>query len=196
MKSIIVAAAFAISSISFAQSTYLLDKYHTNIGFSSTHFGISHVDGKFKNTDATFKSAKADFTDAVVEMSADVKSIDTGVEMRDNDLKGDKWFDTEKFPTLIFKSTSFTKKDVKNYKLAGNITMHGITKPIVFDVVYNGKELNPMTKKSSVGFTLTGKLNRNDFGIGTGTPTAVVADEIELKANTEFVVSPLTSEGR
>jgi polyisoprenoid-binding protein YceI len=171
-----------------AQSIYTLDKNHTKVGFSATHFGISHVEGRFKNFTATLKSKKENFTDVVIEISIDVKSIDTDVEMRDNDLKSGKWLDADKFPSITFESTSFKIITGKNYKLEGNIMIHGITRPISLDVIYNGKGLNPMTKKSSVGFTITGKINRNDFLVGTGAANSVVSEQIELISNAEFII--------
>ena len=188
-KSVITIVLFTIITlISNAQNLYTLDKNHTKVGFSATHFGISHVEGRFKNVSATFQAKKPDFTDAIIEVTIDVKSIDTDIEMRDNDLKGDTWFDVIKYPSITFKSTSFKKISEKNYKLEGNITIHGITKPIILDVIYNGKALNPMTKKSAVGFTITGKLNRNDFLVGTGGGNSVVGNEIEITSNAEFII--------
>jgi|ERR1017187_297755 polyisoprenoid-binding protein YceI len=186
-KIIITIAVFAITFIADAQNIYTLDKNHSKVGFSATHFEISHVEGRFKNITATLTAKKEDFTDAIIEMTADVKSIDTDIEMRDSDLKSENWFDANKYPTLTFKSTSFKKVSGKIYRLDGNITIHGITKAISLDVVYNGKALNPMTKKSSVGFTITGKLNRKDFLVGTG-GNSVVSDEIELMSNAEFII--------
>ena len=172
-----------------AQSTYTLDKTHARLSFSAFHLGISHIEGNFGIFNATFISTKEDFSDARIEMTAEVKSINTEVEMRDNDLKSPQWFDTDKYPALIFKSISFNKISGKNYKLKGNITIHGVTKPIEFDVVFNGKGQNPFSKKYSYGFTISGNLNRNDFGIG-GEPLATgVGYEIELKANVEFSIN-------
>ncbi|HEX7414788.1 MAG TPA: YceI family protein [Bacteroidia bacterium] len=187
-KIFITLAAFTIYFSADAQNSYTSDKNHTKVGFSVTHFGISHVEGRFKNVAATLVAKKEDFTDAVVEITIDVKSIDTDIEMRDKDLKGGNWFDVDKYPTLIFKSTLFKKVNNKNYILEGTITIHGITKPILLEVVYNGKALNPMTKKSSVGFTITGKLYRNDFLVGTGVGNSLVSNEIELISNAEFII--------
>jgi polyisoprenoid-binding protein YceI len=195
MKPLLLTMVAVLSAtLIFSQNSYQLDKNHTSVGFSATHFGISQVEGKFKIIEASIKASKEDFTDAAIEMTCEISSINTDVDMRDKDLKSDKWFNAEKYPKLTFKSTAFKKQDGKNYKLEGTITIHGITKPIVLDVVYNGKELNPMTKKSSVGFTITGKLNRLDFGVGAGTITAIVGNEIQLRANAEFIVTPLLSE--
>lgn len=186
MKRIVLfIATVLISSVLFAQTTWALDKFHSQLNFSATHFGISHIEGIFKIFDVTMNSEEEDFTDAVIEMTAQINSINTQVEMRDNDLKSTNWFDAAKFPTLVFKSTSFKKASGKNYKLSGNITIHGITKPIVFDVVYNGTAVT-MTKKQTAGFTITGKLNRSDFNLGGAAIATGVSNEIELKANVEI----------
>ena len=189
MKKVVLSALLVIlfSAIITAQVSYSFDKYHARLSFSAYHLGISYVEGIFKSFDATFISSKKDFTDAQIEMSADLKSINTEVEMRDNDLR-QNWFEVDKYPGLTFKSTSFRKVDTRNYKLTGNITIHGVTKLITFDVVYNGKAQNPYSKKYSHGFTVTGKLDRSDFGIGKETiPT--VSFKIGLKSNVEFVIN-------
>lgn len=150
--------------------------------------GISQIEGNFKTFDATLVSSKEDFSDAQIELTADIKSINTEVEYRGADLR-DNWFEAAKFPTLNFKSTSFYKTSGNNYKLKGNITMHGVTKPVEFDVIYNGNAQSPFTKKYLVGFTITGKLNRSDFGIGKDLLSTGVSEEIELKSNVEFVIN-------
>ena len=167
------------------QAKWTADKNHAQLNFSATHFGISHVEGVFKDFSVTIKSEKDDFADAQIEMVARINSIYTQVEMRDNDLKSGRWFDADKFPIMIFKSTSFKKISGKNYTLDGNISFHGVTKPVVFDVVFNGWAVT-MTKKQTAGFTLTGKLKRNDFDLG-GTPLLTgVGNEIEVRSNVEI----------
>ncbi|MCD6019927.1 MAG: YceI family protein [Bacteroidetes bacterium] len=179
--------ACGIVSITRAQ-TYTVDKNHTRVGFSATHFGISKVDGRFKDVSATMTSKKEDYTDAVIEMTTNVSTIDTDNDTRDKDLRSENWLDANKYPTINFKSTSFKKTGGNTYELTGNITIHGITKPITFQVVYNGKEINPATKKNTIGFTVTGKLNRQDFQVGTGPASAIVGDEIELRSSAGFIV--------
>ncbi len=189
-QSMLIAIAILVTSITTGKAqTYEMDKNHSKLAFSATHFGISHVEGNFKKFDVTLKSSKEDFSDAVIEMNVDVKSIDTDVEMRDNDLRSNNWFDVEKYSSITFKSTSFKKTTGNNYILSGNITIHGITKPITFNVLYNGKMVNPMSKKQAVGFTVTGKLNRKDFEVGMGPSSVAVGDEIELRSNVEFILN-------
>ncbi len=186
-KLFIMGLGLAAIVFTLSNHTYTVDKNHTRVGFSAKHFGISNVEGKFNSVEVTLTASKEDFTDASVTMIADVNSIDTDVQMRDNDLKSSKWLNEEKYKQIIFKSNAFQKISSGNYKLKGLITIHGISKPIVFDVIYNGKALNPHTGKNSIGFTVNGKINRLDFGIGTETSTAIVSNVIELKANAEFI---------
>jgi polyisoprenoid-binding protein YceI len=176
------------STTSFAQKTYKLDKYHAKVGFSVVHFGISHIEGNFKIIDAMLDSKKVDFTDAAITFTADVNSINTDVEYRDNDLKSVNYFDAVKFPTINFKSTSFKKIAGKNYRLVGNITIHGITKPVVFNVIYNGQAVTAM-KKPTAGFTITGTINRLGFGVGGPVITSGISNKIELQSNVEFTIS-------
>jgi len=172
-------------TMSPAQGNYTFDKNHSRLFFSVMHLGISHVEGTFKEFTATLVSKQPDFTDAKIEMEADVNSIDTDVKMRDNDLKSEGWFNAEKYPKIIFKSTALKKVSNTDYKLEGNLTMHGITKPVIFNVMYNGKVKNPNSGKNTVGFTVTGKLDRKDFDIGSGN---TVGNDVDVRSNVEFVM--------
>lgn len=177
--------ALLVSSATFAQN-WKLDKGHANLGFGVTHLLISDVDGKFKNFDVNVVASKEDFSDAIIDLTADINSITTDNDYRDNELKGEKYFDGSKFPTLNFKSTSITKVEGKHYKLAGNLTMHGITKPVVLEVILNGVIQHPMNKKSVAGFKIKGIVKRSDFGIAPNLPSSVVSDEVVLNANVEL----------
>lgn len=184
----VIAMLLLSSTALVAQKIYSLDKNHARVGFSAVHFGISHVEGNFKIIDATLDSKKADFTDAAITFTADVNSINTDVAYRDNDLKSTNFFNVEKFPVINFKSTSFQKIAGKHYKLFGNITIHGITKAVVFTVIYNGQAVTAM-KKSTAGFTITGQINRLDFGVGGSAISSGISNEIMLRANVEFTIS-------
>jgi polyisoprenoid-binding protein YceI len=161
------------------------DKNHAQLHFSAVHFGIAHIEGVFREFTVTLTSEKEDFSDAQVEMVAQVASVNTQVEMRDNDLRSKNWFDAGQFLVITFKSTSFKKVEGKNYQLGGNITLHGVTIPVVFNVVFNGWAVT-MTKKKTAGFTVTGKLKRSDFYVGGSPPETGVSDEIEVWANVEI----------
>ncbi|MDD4971994.1 MAG: YceI family protein, partial [Paludibacter sp.] len=100
--------------------------------------------------------------------------------------KSPDFFDAQKYQTLVFKSTSFKKVKGKDYKLTGNLTMHGITKVVVLDVIFEGKVPNPQTKKDIAVFTISGLLKRSDFGLGTKFPAAMVGDEVTITASAEL----------
>jgi len=177
-------SALLIAGVASAQN-WSLDKAHSKLGFGVTHLLVSEVEGSFNSFDAKITSSTDDFSDAVIELSADVATINTNNEGRDKHLKSADYFDAEKFNTLSFKSKTFTKVEGKKYKLTGDLTLHGITKTVTLDVVFNGTAIHPYNKKTIAGFKVTGTFKRSDFGVGT--PSPALSDEVEIKANTEFV---------
>ncbi len=184
-KTLFVAALFLTASL-YSQN-WSLDKSHAKLGFTATHLMVSEVDGFFKTFDIKLTSTNADFSDAVIEVTADVNSIDTHSEQRDNHLKSPDYFDAAKYATINFKSMVFKKVDEKNYKLQGNLTMHGVTRFIELDVIFKGTAIHPYNKKTVAGFKITGLLKRKDFGIGTTTPETIIGDEIQILSNAEFI---------
>lgn len=188
MKKIAIVAAtvFSLAYGTAQAQTWSVDKAHSRFGFGVTHLSISEIDGNFKNFDATITAARPDFSDATFEITADVASINTDIEQRDAHLKSPDFLDVEKYPKLTFKSTSFKKVSGKNYKLSGNLTFHGVTKPVTIDVVVNGPIVHPQSKKSVAGFKFTGKIKRSDFGIATSFPASALGEDLLLNANAEF----------
>jgi len=177
--------ALMLSSGTNKKGVWTLDKNHAKLGFTITHLSISDVDGAFKSFDAKITAPGEDFADAVVEMTADVSSIDTDNENRDKHLKSPDFFDAEKYPKLTFKSKTFKKVKDNTYKVTGDLTMHGVTKPVELDAVCRmGK--NPQNQKDIAGFKITGVVNRKDFGISSSSPNAMLSDEVILTANAEF----------
>jgi len=174
-----------LCSFTLFETLWTQDKMHSQLNFSATHFGISHVDGRFQNFTITMKSEKSDFSDAQIEMNAEVKSINTEVDYRDTDLRSANWFDAEKFPMLTFKSTSFTKIKANKFTLKGLLTIHGITKNVAFDATFNGWAVTK-TKKNTAGFTLKGTLKRSDFNIGDTAANTGVGNEIKVWTNFEM----------
>jgi polyisoprenoid-binding protein YceI len=163
-----------------------VDNAHSKLTFTVTHLGISDVSGLFKNFDVKVASSKEDFSDATFELSADVASINTEVEMRDNHLKSADFFDVANHPKLMFKSTSIKPAGKNNYQLTGNLTLHGVTKPVTMNLLYRGTVENPMSKKATSGFQVTGGIKRSDFGIGEKFPAPMISDEVQIKADGEF----------
>jgi polyisoprenoid-binding protein YceI len=192
MKKIPLLATIATTTVLFAftvvnTATWTYDNAHAKVGFTVTHLMVSDVEGSFKKATATLTTTKEDFTDAVVEMTAEAASINTEHEKRDEHLQSADFFDVAKFPTLTFKSTSFKMtKTANTYVVIGNLTMHGITKPVTLTAVAK-TGTHPMNKKTIAGFKVTGTLKRSDFSIGGSTPGVIVSDEVQINANAEFV---------
>lgn len=176
--------AFLLSLATFAQK-WSVDKAHAKVGFTITHLMISEVDGHFKKFDASITSSKADFSDAVFEISIDAASVDTDIEKRDEHLRGADYFDVAQYPQITYKSTSVKHLEGKKYIVNGNLTMRGVTKPIVLNLTLNGIGKNMRNQKPIAGFKVTGIINRTDFGVGKS-PAAMLSEEIEIKANGEF----------
>lgn len=171
----------------FAQTSWKADSYHSKLGFTVTHLGIADVPGHFEKYDVTITSSKPDFSDAVVELTAETNSINTRIEPRDNHLKSADFFDAEKFPTMNFKSTSIKNIGKNKYSLTGNLTLHGITKPITVTMLYRGTTANPNAKGAPVaGIQILGTIKRSDFALGNGFPAPMISDEVVIKADGEF----------
>jgi len=177
--------ALLIAATAFSQ-TWVSDLSHSRLGFSITHLMISDIAGNFKQFEIKAVSSKPDYSDAKIELTAQIASINTDNEKRDEHLNGEDFFDAKKFPTLNFKSTSVQKAKGNNFKLNGNLTMRGVTKPVVLDLIFVGKVTNPMSKKEVVVFNIKGKLKRSDFLVGEKYPAAMVGNEVLLIASAEL----------
>ena len=187
IKITLVLAVVALFSFTVVeQFNYTVDAAHSRLGFTIKHMGISDFNGNFGKFETKITTSKSDFSDAVVELSADVNTINTGNEMRDGHLKGADFFETEKFPTLTFKSTSFKFIKGKNYKIEGDLTLHGVTKKVTLNAVHYGNVENPQSKKTVAGFKVTGIVKRTEFGIGAGFPAPGLSDEVNLIADLEL----------
>lgn len=190
MKKItLIIFSLTILFTSFKQSppyTWTFDGAHSNLRFSITHLMVSEVEGSFKITEAGLNVPNEDFTGASVTMIADVKSIDTDNEVRDEHLQKPDLFDAEKYPSITFKSSSFKKISGNNYQVSGDLTMHGVTKTIILEATAT-MGTNPYDNKTLVGFRVSGAVKRTDFGIAASSPEAMISDEVRMKANIEFV---------
>ncbi len=185
-KFILIVSAMVITIAGFSQTTWTNDKMHSKLTFTVTHLGISDIFGLFKDFTVTVTTNKEDFSDAVFELTADVASISTEVEPRDNHLKSEDFFDVAKYPKLTFKSTAIKSSGKDKYELTGDLTIHGVTKSVTMDLWYRGTITNPMSKKPVTGFQLTGKIDRSQFGIGPKFPAAAVSNDVWIKADGEF----------
>lgn len=162
------------------------DKYHTRIGFEVKHNGISFVSGHFNDFDIKVDAAGKDFLAIKVDVTVQTKSIDTGIEARDNHLRTADFFETDKYPTMTFRSTKFTKTGKNSGKIHGILTLRGISKPVVLTGNVIGKKIDPKTQKTIAGFRLRGSVKRSDFGLGPKFLPDAIGNEVAIIVDAEF----------
>lgn len=176
----------SLSTGIFAQTQWKVDGGHTDIRFTVTHMMISEVDGEFSEFTGTVNSPSEDFTGSEVAFTAQAASVDTDNERRDNHLKGPDFFDAESFPEISF-SGKIEKEGDKHY-LVGEFTMKGVTKPIKFDVKYNGQVPGRRGKKA--GFKIKGTVNRFAYNLkwdrAMEAGGLVVGEDVEITCNVEL----------
>ncbi|SEN79401.1 Polyisoprenoid-binding protein YceI [bacterium A37T11] len=170
---------------------WVIDPTHSEVNFKVKHLVISTVSGTFTNFEGSLESnSESDFSNGSVNFSADVNSIDTKQDQRDEHLKSPDFFDAAAHPKITFKSTSFTKKSDDEYTLNGDLTIKGITKPVSLDVEFGGAVTDPYGNFKA-GFEVTGKISRKEFGLTlspvTEAGSVVVGDDIKLQASVQFV---------
>ncbi|RSD28431.1 YceI family protein [Mesobacillus subterraneus] len=170
---------------------WTVDQAHSAIGFEVKHMMVSKVKGSFESYTANVEAADlTDLTTASIAFKIDTASINTRNEDRDNHLKSADFFDVENNPTIDFQSTNITK-DGEDYKVAGDLTINGVTKPVTFDVEFGGKGTNPWGVEVS-GFEAETKINREDFGLtwNAALETGGVLVGKEIKIKVELEVNP------
>ncbi len=182
---LMLVAFIALTAFTINTTTWQNDGAHSQLGFTVNHLGISDVSGTFNDFDVKIDSAKPDFSDATFELTAKTASIYTRVDARDNHLKSADFFDAEKYPEMTFKSTSIKNAGKNKYKLTGDLNLHGVTKQVTMDLIYNGTIVN--NEKNTAGFQITGVIKRSDFNLGNGFPAPMISNEVRIKADGEFI---------
>ena len=171
-------------------ATYKIDPTHSEIKFKVKHLMITNVTGEFKKFDATMEAEKEDFSDAKISFAADIDSINTNQEQRDAHLKSDDFFNAEKFPKLSFVSKELKDVSGNEYKLTGDLTIRDITRNVVLDVDFGGGMVD-FYGQHKLGFELTGKISRSEFGLKWSAVTeaggVVVGDEVKLHLGAQMV---------
>ncbi|HZD51123.1 MAG TPA: YceI family protein [Silvibacterium sp.] len=173
--------------LAFAQtSTWVPDKAHSSVDFSVLHMSLSQVRGHFGNIGGKIVWNEGDITKSTINVTIDTTTVDTGVAPRDADLKSDHFFDVAQFPTASFVSTSISKSG-SGLTVSGNLTLHGVTKPVVLQVEGPKGPVTGMDKKQHLGFAATTTIKRTDFGIATKYPSTMVGDEVPLTIDLDVV---------
>lgn len=172
------------------RTKWALDPTHSEIQFKVKHLMISKVTGQFQKFDATVETEGDDLTSAKVSFTADVNSISTNNEQRDAHLRTGDFFDAENHSQLSFVSSRLEKIDEEHYKLYGTLTMRGVSKNVVLDVEFGGMIQDPWGN-ARVGFTVTGKINRKDYGVSfsmvSETGGVLLGEDVSIQVQTEFV---------
>ncbi len=180
-------AVLIIAVSAFAQKTLVNDPAHSRIQFTVIHLGINDITGNFDTTNLTINADEKSFVNSKINFSTDINSISTHVEARDNHLKSADFFDVATYPTMNFVSTAILKGKHKNYyTLNGNLTMHGVTKPVSLIMIYRGSTMNPMNKTETYSYQIMGTLKRSDFGIGPKFTETMVSDLVRIKGDFEL----------
>ena len=167
-------------------STWVSDPNHSEVDFSIAHMSVSKVHGRFGNVKATIVYNQTDVTKSTVTATIGIGTVDTGVESRDQDLKSTDFFNVDAMPTATFSSTSVAKNG-SHLTVTGNLTLHGVIKPVVLDVAGpNGSMTDPVGHVHT-GFSATTTIDRTAFGIGTRFPATLLGDMVALDIELEAI---------
>lgn len=171
--------------------TWQIDPAHTNVEFTVRHMMISNVKGQFQKTSGTITTDGSNQASAKIDATIDVTSIDTRVEKRDAHLKSPAFLDVDKFPTITFKSTKVEAAGPGKWKVTGDLTLHGVTKPVVLEVEASGTPITDPMGNTRAGAAATTKINRKDFGLIWNQPLetggVLVGDEVAISIDVEAI---------
>ncbi|MGA6974151.1 MAG: YceI family protein [Candidatus Binatus sp.] len=195
MKSVISKTAIAIAMlialpILAHADTWQIDPAHTSVEFTVRHMMISNVKGTFQKTTGTITTNGSDPASATIDATIDASSVDTRVDRRDNHLKSPDFLDVAKYPTITFKSTKVEADGPGKFKVTGDLTLHGVTKPVVLEVESSGAPVKVMGGLHA-GASATTKIKRSDFGLTWNKALeaggVVVGDEVAISIDVEAI---------
>ncbi len=178
-----LAVALASSVTLAAPVDYKIDPTHTATVFSWNHFGFSTPSANFSDIQGVIKVDNAKPANSSVNVTIPLSSVNINVPALDKEFQEEAWFNAAKYPNITFKSTKVETKDKKHFKITGDLTVKGVTKPVVLDAVLNKQGEHPMAKVPAIGFNATTSFNRSDFGLGSYVPN--VGDKITVNITTE-----------
>lgn len=183
-RTVLASVLALVSAGAFAAPiTYKLDPSHTDVLFTWNHLGFSNPTGHFGQIEGTLIYDEADPTRSSVEATLPLSGLDTHVAKLDEHLKKDEFLDAAKYPTITFKSTKVEAAGSGKLKVTGDLTLRGVTKPVVLDVKLNGAGPHPMKKVPAIGFDATTTIKRSEFGIDAYVPN--ISDELKVSITTE-----------
>ena len=186
-KLLLATALFAFAGVAFAAPvSYKIDPNHTNVLASWSHFGFSHPSVHFGQADGTIVYDAENVGASSVQVTLPLKGLSAFAENFYDHLTSADWFDAAKYPDATFKSTAVEAAGEGKLKVTGDLTVKGVTKPVVLDVTLNQSAEHPMGKRAAIGFDATATVKRSDFGLDKYVPN--VSDEVALRITTEAMV--------
>ncbi len=189
IKALLLAASLATgAAASAAPVTYTFDTVHSRVTFFVNHLGFSNSVGEFKVGDGTFQFDSDDWSKSAVGVAIPVSSLELGDAKWNTHISSPDFLDAARYPEITFKSGRVEKTDATHGKLYGELTIHGVTKPVVLDLRVNKVGEHPMRKTQAAGFTATAAVKRSEFGVAAYVPA--VADEVEVRIEIEAFVAP------
>ncbi len=179
------------------KATYQIDPVHSNVHFSIRHLMITNVRGAFTGVKGTVVYDPDDIASTSVQAEIDTNTIDTRDDNRDKHLKTADFFEVEKYPTITFVSNKVERVGETEFKVAGDLTIHGVTKPAILNVDEVSSESKDPWGNMRIGTAAKTKINRKDFGLSFNAPLetggVVLGDEVKLEFDLEFVKSQTAS---
>ncbi len=182
LRNLIYISALALGAPALATDTYIIDKTHTNIIWGASHLGFSKSFGTFSEVSGQFTLDDAAPEASSVEITVDMQSVVTGIPKFDNHLKSKDFFDTETHPTASFKSTKIELTGEKTATIHGELTMLGQTHPLALNATLNKVGVNGFNKMHTAGFSLTGSIDRSQYGMEYGLPGIPATVDLIIEA--------------
>ncbi|HTE41403.1 MAG TPA: YceI family protein [Steroidobacteraceae bacterium] len=179
------AASFMLAASSHAE-VYEFDLVHSQVMFSISHFGYSQSLGRFHASKGSLDFDGKDWTKASVQTTIDTSSLDMGNATWKEHVSDPRFLDVAKYPTMEFKSTKVEVVSESKLRVHGDLTLHGVTKPVILDTTVNKAAPHPMTKRPAAGFSATTSLKRSEYGIMTSLPN--VGDDVTIRIEVESSV--------
>jgi polyisoprenoid-binding protein YceI len=189
-------SAAVLSSLAYAQATaditpakvqegaYTVEPNHTRVLFAVSHMGFTTWYGEFTQVSGTLNLTPKSVGSSTLEIHIPTNAISTSNAKLDGELKSPQWLDAEKFPEIVFKAKQVERTAESSAKVIGDLTLHGVTKPVTLDVTFNGAGTNPLDKKYTTGFEVSGAIKRSDFGVNTYIP--LIGDDVKIIISAGF----------
>lgn len=182
------AAPANTNSAAVTAGRYAVEPVHTRLQFSLSHMGLTNWYGDLTDASGTLVLDPRNPAAAKVEVTLPVASVVTTNAKLDEELRGPQWLDAQAHPTIRFVSTRIVRTGARGATVTGDLTFHGVTRPVTLQAVFNGAGTDPVAKAYTVGFDATATIRRSDFGVNTYVP--MIGDAVNIRISAAFVPAP------